>query len=428
MMLRFDDALVRATAIVKEHRPSLVDAGRMRLVRDLFGRSRLAVERRVEQLDAVDAALAAALGTYFAGASLVAEEMVAPQFVFGVDVGELLLIDDVEVLERVIVGADWTRGPLPNALPRPQRATLYGLKGGVGRSTAIVAWSQHLATLGERVLVIDLDLESPGVSSSLLPPNSTSFGVVDWLVEDAVGQADDELLRLMVASSPLGGGGDEGDVLVVPCGGSTDERYLAKLSRAYLEVPSPLGPRPLASRIATLVDELERTVKPTVVLLDSRAGLHDLAGIATTRLGALTFLFAMDTPQTWAGYRTLLSGWGSRPRVAREVRERLRIVAAQVPETNRGPYLERLRLAAYDAFEPLYDGPPPTGEAERADAFNPDIQATDAPHAPLPIYWSGEFQSWDPLAGEVTNDQLRAAFGVFSVAATDLLLAEREAE
>lgn len=427
MTLRFDDALVRATAIVKVHRPSLVGAGQMRLVRDLFGRSRLAVERRVEQLNEVDAALAAALGNYFAGPSLVAEEMVAPHFVFGVDVGELLLVDGVEVLERVIVGADWTRGPLPNTPPRPQRATLYGLKGGVGRSTAIVAWSQHLARLGERVLVIDLDLESPGVSSSLLPPNSTSFGVVDWLVEDAVGQADDELLRLMVAPSPLAREG-MGNVLVVPCGGSTDAHYLAKLSRAYLEVPSQEGPRTLAARIATLVDELERTIDPSVVLLDSRAGLHDLAGIATTRLGALTFLFAMDTPQTWAGYRTLLSGWGSRPRVAREVRERLRVVAAQVPETNRGPYLERLRLAAYDAFEPLYDGPPPHGEAEQAEAFSPDIQATDAPHAPLPIYWSGEFQSWDPLTGEVTDDQLRAAFGVFSDAATDLLLAERETE
>lgn len=257
-----------------------------------------------------------------------------------------------------------------------------------------MTWAQHLAALGERVLVVDLDLESPGVSSSLLPPSSTSFGVVDWLVEDAVGQADDELLGLMVASSPLSAR-HEGEVLVVPCGGSTDARYLAKLSRAYLEVPSPEGVRPLAARIATLIDELERTVDPTVVLLDSRAGLHDLAGIATTRLGALTLLFAMDTPQTWAGYRTLLSGWGSRPRVAREVRERLRVVAAQVPETNRGPYLERLRLAAYDAFEPLYDGPPPFGEAERPDAFSPDIQAADAPHAPLPIYWSGEFQSWE---------------------------------
>lgn len=84
-------------------------------MRDLFGRSRLAVEHRVEHLEAVDAALAAALGNYFAGRSLVADEMVAPHVVFGDDVGELLLVEEVEVLERVIVGADWTRGPLPNA-------------------------------------------------------------------------------------------------------------------------------------------------------------------------------------------------------------------------------------------------------------------------------------------------------------------------
>jgi len=424
--LRFDDALVRATAIIRAHRASLVAAGRMRLVRDLLGRSRLVVEHRIESLDAVDTKLAAELGAYFAGPSLVADEMVAPEIVFGVDDRELLVLNDVEVLERVLIGADWTRGPLPNAEPRPQRATLYGLKGGVGRSSAVVAWSQHLAaTKGERVLVIDLDLESPGVSSSLLPPDSTSFGVVDWLVEDAVGQADDELLRLMVGSSPLAL--SRGEVLVVPCGGTTDAHYLAKLSRAYLEVPDRGRSRPLAERIAKLVDELERTVRPTVVLLDSRAGLHDLAGIATTRLDALTLLFAINTRQTWAGYRTLLSGWGSRPAIAREVRERLRVVAALVPETNRQPYLEQLRLAAYDAFEPLYDGPLPPGQAEAVEAFSPDLQDPEAPHAPVPIYWSGEFQSWDPMEGEVTQDQLRAAFGSFVDTATELLLAEREA-
>jgi hypothetical protein len=424
--LRFDDALVLAAATIKAHRASLADAGRIRLVRDLFGRSRLAVEHRVADLEPVEMTLATALGRYFGGPSLVADEMLAPHVVFGVDASELLLIDDVEVLERVLIGAEWTRRPLPNEPPRPQRATLYGLKGGVGRSTALVAWSQHLATLGERVLVIDLDLESPGVSSSLLPPNSTSFGVVDWLVEDAVGQADDELLRLMIGSSKVNAG--NGEIFVVPCGGSTDLRYLAKLSRAYLEVPTKDGSRSLAHRVATLVDELERMITPTVVLIDSRAGLHDLAGVATSRLGAFTFLFAVDTPQTWAGYRTLLSGWASRPTIAREVRERLRVVAAQVPETNRGTYLEHLRLAAYDAFEPLYDRPPPDGEDEPIDVFNPDIQALDAPHAPLPIYWSGEFQSWDPLAGEVTDDQIRAAFGSFVDSATELLLAERASE
>ena len=426
MTVRFDAALTLATSVVHAHLPLLGGAGRVRLVRDLFGRCRLAVELRVESLRTVDAELEAGLGAYFAGPALVGEEMLAADLVFGVAATELRRCDGVEVVERVVIGAEWTRGALPNQEPRPPRATLYGLKGGVGRSSALAAWSMHLARMGERVLVVDLDLESPGVSSSLLPAASTEYGVVDWLVEDAVGQADDELLRLMVSRSTLSGG--RGAIIVAPCGGSTGVSYLDKLARAYVQVPSAERTKTFAERIAHLVDELEGAVEPSVVLLDSRAGLHDIAGITTTRLGALTLLFAVDTPQTWAGYRTLLSAWGSRPAIAREVRERLQIVAAQVPETGRNDYLQSLRLHAYDAFEPLYDQPPARAEDEPTGTFNPDIDDPTAPHSPLAIYWSRELQSWDPLRADVTDDQLRASFGPFLDRATELLLAERASE
>ena len=47
------------------------------------------------------------------------------------------------------------------------------------------------------MLVVDLDLESPGVSSAALaaadPPD---FGVVDWFVEDLVEQGDRVIERM----------------------------------------------------------------------------------------------------------------------------------------------------------------------------------------------------------------------------------------
>ncbi|HEY1693162.1 MAG TPA: AAA family ATPase [Polyangiaceae bacterium] len=46
------------------------------------------------------------------------------------------------------------------------RVTFFGIKGGVGRSTAPVALAKRLAEKGRRVLVVDLDMESPGPTSS----------------------------------------------------------------------------------------------------------------------------------------------------------------------------------------------------------------------------------------------------------------------
>lgn len=56
----------------------------------------------------------------------------------------------------------------------------------------------RLAQQGKRVLVVDGDFESPGVSSSLLPvgDGQPTYGVVDWLTAEALG-ADPSLLERM---------------------------------------------------------------------------------------------------------------------------------------------------------------------------------------------------------------------------------------
>jgi MinD-like ATPase involved in chromosome partitioning or flagellar assembly len=72
--------------------------------------------------------------------------------------------------------------------------TFYSYKGGVGRTIALsnVAWI--LASNGYKVLLIDWDLESPGVHGYLRPfladPDlSTTPGLIDYL-RDIVSLAD----------------------------------------------------------------------------------------------------------------------------------------------------------------------------------------------------------------------------------------------
>lgn len=418
MTVRFEDAWVQCAEILRTQRQDALKAfEKVVLVRDLFGRLHLALQPAPKaDLQPLIELLARAAGPFWSGHVFDSESMVAPEVVFdspdAFEIGERLV-----AIERVAVGADWGRGPLENQAPQPPRAVLYGLKGGVGRSTALSVWARHLASSGRRVLVVDLDLESPGVSSLLLPPGAgADFGVVDWFVEDAVGNADAELLQLMVAPSPLADG-TRGQVLVAPCAGTSGRDYLSKLSRAYIDVPGrPRGT--FGERLAVLLDELERQHLPDVVLLDSRAGLHDLAAVATTRLGAMTFLFGTNARQTWNGYRSLFASWARHPPIAQEVRDRLRVVAAQIPETGRVAYLETLRERAYEAFaDTLY-------EEVGADlgAFNFDIEASDAPHDPIKVYWSRAFQEWDPATDSVPPEQVEASFSDFLNRATELIL------
>jgi hypothetical protein len=421
--VRFDEAWSKANAFVSAH-PDL-DASSTVLVRDLYGRIRIALDDRnaqgripeAEARRSLAELLDKELGRFSAGASslfLLASAMFAPGEVF--EAADTMWADPARrtyrILDRYVVGSDWLRSPFET--PRIPRVTLYGIKGGVGRSTATAVLAWRLSQAGRRVLVVDLDLESPGVGATILPPDrAPDFGVADWFVEDVVGQADEALLRDMVAPSPLGAGG--ADLIVAPASGRLREgySYLPKLARAYADLSGDVTePAGFGDRLHRLVLQLEEQVRPDITLLDSRAGLHDIAAVAVTRMGAISLLFSVDTQQTWDAYRALFQTWHTHFDRAEGFRENLKMVAAQIPETETTGYLEGLQQNAYDLFAGyLYVETPPGEEPE----FNFDLNDPDAPHSPLRIHWSRVFQQFDPVRrpNAVTDEQVRAAFGDF---------------
>ncbi len=432
-IVRFDEAWRRAQGWARQQLAQCLS--HVVLVRDLYGRVRIALDDRGDTSgmpsDETTTTLAqdfvARLGRFAPEAGSVflrASQMFAPDEVFAsadtlsADVSQPAL----RVLERLLVGADWLRTPSARPEGSVPRLTLHGIKGGVGRSTAASVLAWRLAASGEqgkRILMIDLDLESPGIGSTLLESEARpDFGVVDWLIEQAVGQADADLLREMCAPSPLAQG--RGEILVVPAVGRESDgyAYLQKLGRAYNEIAQREARTGIATmhafgdRIAELLAQLEAEHRPDLTIVDSRAGLHDIAAIAVTRLQATSLLFAIDTPQTWDAYHLLFDAWREQPERVRAFRDRLKVVAALTPETHTADYLEALRDRAYELFQTtLYE----EARAEDADAFNFDPTDEDAPHSPLRIHWQRSLQQFDPVRqpGSVTDEQLRAGFGDF---------------
>lgn len=410
----FHDALQRAVDVSLRWRREIPTE--ITLVRDLRGRIRPVLSGQRDQLgkaslDGYRQALSETLGRYgfpSERALLFEEELTEPRAILG----ERRPVPGVEeevklyLLDRQVIGQDWMRDSLVRTSTNP-RVTFYGIKGGVGRSTALVNWAWHLAEQGKRVLVFDLDLESPGVSSTLLPVEHLSdFGAVDWFVEDGVGQAE-EIEPELVGISPLA---QElaGEVMVVPAYGRMTGSYLPKLARCYAEF-SGSQPMSWAERLNRLVELLEQRHAPDVVILDSRAGLHDIAAVLVTRMDADTLLFGIDSAQTWAGYRMLFEHWNRHPNVE-AFRHRLQMVASLVPETGRDEYLSQFQEHAWDAFrDQLYD----QAEADDLEAFSFDLRDEAAPHAPWPIFWHRALQEFDPAKGGIDARTAQESLGRF---------------
>jgi len=278
-------------------------------------------------------------------------------------------------------------------------------------------------------VVVDLDLEAPGLGSLLIgdPP---AYGMVDWLAEALLGQPDQELLEDCLAFSPVSGDA-EGAVQVLPAFGSKTRDYVAKVGRVYLPgLATGGGEIGLPERIDALITALaDRQDPPDAILLDSRAGLHDIGAAVVTQLGAEVFLFARDEPQGWQAYRLLFEHL-LRSRGLQfgmpddDLRWHLKMVAAQV-EKREGAVASWLE-ASYDVWSALYDDEGKATEGAPAQTFVRDDP--NAPHHPLTIYHDAGLRS----VGLVETSQrppwpvVEAAFGEFLVGATERLLGSHE--
>src|SRR5688572_6797695 len=176
--------------------------------------------------------------------------------------------------------------------------TFYSYKGGVGRSMALanVAWS--LANRGSRVLTIDFDLEAPGLPRYFAPfldqrALVSSPGLIDFFFEHverakasrgfpsiSLGGSEGAQEALMTYAVPVKWSFPDGGTIDLLPSGKPGPAYARRVSgfdwHAFYEF---FAGRELLQRIRK-----ELQSQYDYVLVDSRTGLNDTAGICTVLL------------------------------------------------------------------------------------------------------------------------------------------------
>ncbi len=192
----------------------------------------------------------------------------------------------------------------------PSVVTFYSFKGGVGRTTALVSCAWQLARAGKKIVVIDLDLEAPGLG--VLFEAKTDRGVIDLLADHvATGKCD---LDRAVAEQALGNSGDRVSVIAA---GKLDATYLEKLARLDFvnsnpPAIAPTDPSPIEAALHDLLRVVRSKLQPDYILLDSRAGLHDLAGLSLHSLAHVDVLVGRASEQGYPGFELTLGVLGKR--------------------------------------------------------------------------------------------------------------------
>lgn len=420
--IRFDDSLPLLVSFVyKEMKLDPYAAGVF--LRDGFGRVSLYLSKpaKLADLKLWNKSLSQALGPHAspqgalhnpdaAGASVLEEKSIRVVWE-EIEEGR----GPIRLVERRFFGQDWLATPRAPKAGLPPILTFGSLKGGVGRTTALFVLAMELSRRGKNILVVDLDLEAPGLASLILRDDERpKYGAIDYLVERGLGGTPDADLHLFVETSRLTDRHfEQGRVDLIPATGIASQlrpaNMLAKLSRALLETPGKNGPLSLSGQVLEMIERFAALKQYDAIMIDSRAGLAELSAAPLLSLGAHVALFGTDSPHTFEGFKYLLAHLSTLP-VNRDQdwREQVFFVQskADVRTSKREMFDDKLYEVLSENFYEKDDG---------ESVFNYSFDDAQAPHKPCRIFFDPVYMDVDPLDDPLVMEELayRSAFGDF---------------
>lgn len=170
--------------------------------------------------------------------------------------------------------------------------TFYSHKGGVGRTTSLALLARYYSEQGKNVFTIDCDFEAPGLLNffSISQFDTPKNGVIEYLndkkFDSNVRLNEDYIYQVSKRYS------GEGDIYLMPAGNvfsSSKNQYLEGLSRLDI-----FGPTIFLKGMKSLIEEIQETYKPDVILIDSRTGFNNVFGSLSRLSDHVVALFGDD--------------------------------------------------------------------------------------------------------------------------------------
>lgn len=395
MSLTFDTAIVELIRLVSEAPGVEEQVKSACAVRDLKGALRLALEPAADATDAEQWAqdlgrtLHAELGPWFLEENLL---LTTQKGAMGRIAQQVLakarqdpnaakhpaitgaLADGWYVIERHLGKQSWLEAPPEppwDLGSGPPVVTFYSFKGGVGRTTTLALLAWLLARDGKRVLVVDLDLEAPGLSTLLRAP--VRRGVLDFVV-DRIATGKSDLTDLI--ATPDGLPAAAARLIRVAPAGVLNRAYLEKLARLDFvgAVGASGGPSPVGGALREFLLKAKNQEKPDYVFLDARSGLHDVSGLSLHGMSHLDLLFVRDSAQDLEGLKLTLAARAQEQK-QQGVRRLVVHGMGPFPGPNGASELARVQTGAFEAFR----------QAELIQPPLPPIDAPDALHSPMVV-------------------------------------------
>lgn len=190
----------------------------------------------------------------------------------------------------------------------------YSYKGGVGRTLAMANCARALAARGKKVVLLDFDLEAPGLLhfDVFKPKNGAKrpAGFAEYLEACLQDGPPDELDGYIHECK--GKSTDEGKTWLMPAGRHKEPGYLAFLNNMTWNdfYTQNDGYKILENLRGHIIERYE----PDYVFIDSRTGLSEIGGIATHQLADIVVLVFNLNGQNLEGAKLVFDSIRKAPR------------------------------------------------------------------------------------------------------------------
>lgn len=187
--------------------------------------------------------------------------------------------------------------------------TFYSYKGGVGRSLALANIASKLAEFGKKVCMLDFDLEAPGLHikfGDYIDQKTIKNGIVDYIFEFThQKKVPNNIMDFVTEVSMLQDPGKK--MTLIAAGDPSTKAYWKKLAmlnwdQLFYEKDS-LG----VDFFYNLKAQIAQQIAPDFLLIDSRTGITDIAGITMSILADEIVLMAANNKENLDGIGQVLS-------------------------------------------------------------------------------------------------------------------------
>ena len=222
--------------------------------------------------------------------------------------------------------------------------TFYSFKGGVGRTMALVNAAVKLAQAGRHVLVVDFDVEAPGLDTfDVLKPRKEVPGVIDFVTQYLESGQSPDVSDFIGECPPIGE--QDGKLCIMPSG--RKETYAANFNQ--IDWGGLYERRDGFLLFEDIREQWKQTIKPDYVLIDSRTGHTDTSGICTRQLPNAVVVLFFPNEQNLRGLVDVVRDIRAEGESPRKKKIELHFVMSNVPDLDDEDRILESKIKAFQS-------------------------------------------------------------------------------